>query len=705
MGFRMPHPDTGEYVPMAIELLKSDGVGYTAPEIKAKFDGILDSVTNLSTTTTDKLKEMADLIGDIGELAGDTGSIVDTIKKELNQRGINVKWLGAVGDGETDDTPAFLAAEALSNNEYPIFVPPGTYLADQADLKGNYFGNGAFLIVKEREAFNATAPPSQKRDQRLFPLTSFPLPILNEFYGKNSGYKITLDAYGNTSTGEESLKNLTSGKQNTAIGFLSQMNNQTQYSNVSIGGSSLAQGSYYSRTTAIGNNSLKWAGIKDPIVSRHELWFNEKDLNNIWNISGTDSYILKQMNPEVEKLIQPTGYPAPQGAVIVNEGGGFPAATSSSQVLGNTGIGRNALLQLVRGIHNTAIGYQALARSYTTEKCTAIGAFALANNLAGKENIGIGRNAMKYNQTGQKNIVIGNNAMGYDVFGTRNIFIGHQAGQRSNGNKNASHTLNTVIGTYAHQNKTDGEANVSIGARTLLNGANGSRNVVVGTEAGINYTGNNSIIIGNKAMPSSNQDRLLWIDYGNDGNASPFIYGDMGNNIMNLRANLRPDTDASQSLGAPSRRWANIYASNGTINTSDERYKQNITDIPDEWLDAWSEVDFCRFKFKDAVSEKGSSARWHIGVIAQRIDEVFKKHGLDATEIGLLCYDKWDSEFVNKVDSKTGEFTGETIEVVKGGFMWGIRADECQFLEMALMRRETQKMQQEMRELKAALLK
>lgn len=81
MGFRMPDPATGEYVPMAIELLKSEGVAFTAPEIKAKFDGILDSVTNLSTTTTDKLKEMADLIGDIGELAGDTGSIVDTIKK------------------------------------------------------------------------------------------------------------------------------------------------------------------------------------------------------------------------------------------------------------------------------------------------------------------------------------------------------------------------------------------------------------------------------------------------------------------------------------------------------------------------------------------------------------------------------------------------------------------------------------------------
>lgn len=612
------------------------------------------------------------IIYDYKELKKNTDDKINYLEEKLDQT--NVKDFGAKGDGSTDDTQAFLDAQNSIGINKPVYVPSGVYMVDKTDIQGKFYGENAEIIVKERASFGATVPPSEKSATRRIKLSSIPQPILNEFYGKNSGKNIKLEAYTNTGVGEEALRDAETSKQNTAVGYQSQSNQKSQYSNTSIGSGSLQRGTYMNRTTALGNNTLKWLGITDPIKSRHELWFNENDEKNIWNNPNNDHYELLEMNPNVAQIIQPTGYSAPSGAEIVNSNGGFPAPTSSSEVIGNTAVGRNALLQLVKGANNTAMGYQALSRSYTTENCTAIGAFALANNLAGKDNVAIGRNASQHNQTGEKNVTIGNNANGYDVFGHRNVIIGFQASQQTKGD---NHTLNTIIGTYTAQNKTNGESNVIIGARAGLNNANGERNVIIGTEAAMEYTGNNSIIIGNKSEPDIQQDRLLWIDYGNDGRETPFIYGDMGNDIINFRANVRPDNDTSQSLGTPSRRWDTLYAQNGTINTSDEREKQQISEIPDEWLDAWENVGYVRFKFNDAVEKKGEEARWHIGVIAQKIEKTFKDKGLDAFEIGLLCYDEW-----NNADGK--------------GSRYGVRFDECQFMELALMRREMKRLKESM---------
>ena len=165
----------------------------------------------------------------------------------------------------------------------------------------------------------------------------------------------------------------------------------------------------------------------------------------------------------------------------------------------------------------------------------------------------------------------------------------------------------------------------------------------------------------------------------------------MYNEVMNVRADFRPSNDNMKSLGQPSRRWNSVYAGTGTINTSDRRKKQQISSIPDEWLDAWEEVEYTRFKFNEAVEEKGNEARWHIGLIAQEIYDVFAKHNLDAFEIGILCYDKWDEESVDVLD-ENGNPTGEKTTLTPAGDIWGIRADECQFLEMALMRRELKRL-------------
>lgn len=173
-----------------------------------------------------------------------------------------------------------------------------------------------------------------------------------------------------------------------------------------------------------------------------------------------------------------------------------------------------------------------------------------------------------------------------------------------------------------------------------------------------------------------------------------------------IAAGAVPGVDNSYSLGIGSFRWSTVYAATGTINTSDERAKQDIGAIPDECLDAWGDVDWQRYKFIDAVQAKGDDARWHIGLVAQQVRDSFAARDLDAQTIGLLCYDEWDEqtepvyetvEIPAVLDDGGNEIeparieqvdTGGTRVTLEAGDRWGLRYDECQAMEAAWQRRE-----------------
>ncbi len=112
-----------------------------------------------------------------------------------------------------------------------------------------------------------------------------------------------------------------------------------------------------------------------------------------------------------------------------------------------------------------------------------------------------------------------------------------------------------------------------------------------------------------------------------------------------FQGSLVPKTDNTYSLGLDANsRWKEVYAATGTIQTSDERVKTNVSSIPEEVFEAWSTVNFKQFKFTDAVEEKGENARLHIGMIAQEILSAFQTKGLDATKYGLICHDTWGAK-------------------------------------------------------------
>lgn len=163
---------------------------------------------------------------------------------------------------------------------------------------------------------------------------------------------------------------------------------------------------------------------------------------------------------------------------------------------------------------------------------------------------------------------------------------------------------------------------------------------------------------------------------------------------------VRPGSDNVQTLGHASYRWSIVYAGTGTINTSDEREKQQIGAIPDAWLDAWGAVEWKRFKFNDAVAAKGDDARWHLGGIAQQVHAAFAAEGLDAFEIGLCCFDEWEAQQIPTAFDEEGQPTA--FDTVPAGDRWGLRYEECLVLEAAYQRRRMADIEARLAALEAA---
>ena len=124
--------------------------------------------------------------------------------------------------------------------------------------------------------------------------------------------------------------------------------------------------------------------------------------------------------------------------------------------------------------------------------------------------------------------------------------------------------------------------------------------------------------------------------------------------------------DGQVDLGGPSNRWDTVYAATGTINTSDEREKQDIVGITDAEKRVALAIKgmLFSFRFSSAVAEKGDNARIHFGVIAQHVKAAFEAEGLDPNRYALFCHDTWEEEHE------------ENGVIIPAGDRYGIRYEE-----------------------------
>lgn len=122
---------------------------------------------------------------------------------------------------------------------------------------------------------------------------------------------------------------------------------------------------------------------------------------------------------------------------------------------------------------------------------------------------------------------------------------------------------------------------------------------------------------------------------------------------------------------------------------SDQRLKQQITEIDDKLLDAWQDVNLVQFKYNDAVGQKGKDkARLHTGYVVQQIDSACKSHGVDVSAYGLYCHEEYPQETEEvEVEQKDGTKVKERKVIREASEHYSLRYTEVYAVECMYLRR------------------
>ena len=122
---------------------------------------------------------------------------------------------------------------------------------------------------------------------------------------------------------------------------------------------------------------------------------------------------------------------------------------------------------------------------------------------------------------------------------------------------------------------------------------------------------------------------------------------------------------------------------------SDQRLKQQISEIDDKLLDAWQDVDLVQFKYNDAVDQKGKDkARLHTGYVVQQIDSACKSHGVDISAYGLYCHEEYPQETEEvEVEQADGTKVKETKIIREASEHYSLRYTEVYAVECMYLRR------------------
>ena len=139
------------------------------------------------------------------------------------------------------------------------------------------------------------------------------------------------------------------------------------------------------------------------------------------------------------------------------------------------------------------------------------------------------------------------------------------------------------------------------------------------------------------------------------------FYRDVGGNInISLNGNaiyrfttsrFQPEVDNQDDLGGSSKRWDDVRATNGNIQTSDRNAKNTIT-TSDLGLDFVNKLTPVSYKFNEVKKvesgetdgTKTSGTRTHYGLIAQDIETLLGTIGKSATDFAGFCKDTKDEK-------------------------------------------------------------
>ena len=258
----------------------------------------------------------------------------------------------------------------------------------------------------------------------------------------------------------------------------------------------------------------------------------------------------------------------------------------------------------------------------------------------------------------------------------------HLGGQMSVYSTETGNTLGGYIGYCS------GDSDTGIG---VMNSSGTGQCICTNAGAKIAYGTNTEIIAyrSNAYISSGNSsigvfsDGTINISPGSGGYTA-FYVGSTARMLAGATS-CRPYEDDGISLGLSSYKWSNIYATTSSIGASDRALKKDITYDLSKYDAFFDDLRPTQYKFIDGY---GQSNRFHIGMIAQDVEESLEKCGLTSLDFAGFIKSP-------KLDENEQIIYGE--DNCPAGYDYGLRYEE--FIGLCIY--EIQKLKIRIKELEA----
>ena len=241
----------------------------------------------------------------------------------------------------------------------------------------------------------------------------------------------------------------------------------------------------------------------------------------------------------------------------------------------------------------------------------------------------------------------------------------------------------TTVDTFTANSSSDKTVNISVPTNTneLTNGAG-----FITADYAIPRSGG-AVMTGWLGQTTNNANFLLIGATGWDLGGGLVLYGkDVTDYSGRVLVHPSDNTNDKFMWMLPDGTWT----WNGTACqiTSDQRLKQQISEIDDKLLDAWEDVNIAQFKYNDAVDQKKDKARLHTGYVVQQIDSACTKHGVDISQYGLYCHEEYPEETEEvEVEQADGTKTKERKVIREASEHYSLRYTEVYAVECMYLRR------------------
>ena len=346
------------------------------------------------------------------------------------------------------------------------------------------------------------------------------------------------------------------------------------------------------------------------------------------NASGTGTFTLAAPNSNTSRTIT---LPDEAGEVLVN---------GTNQ---NVGIGTSspdAKLKVTATGANLLVGYSGTQNYFDASE-------NIFRNFSGSER-------MRIDSSGNVGVTGGAKVH----FGSTTDSSSHYIKYNSGANGLEMHSYGSTIFTNytgTERMRIDSSGNLLVGQSSST--APASANVIGAAISPLGYISTNRTSVSAEFGTQGDGDIVVFRESGSAvgsiGTASADMYlgtDNTGFRFVNGDSSIRPfdpstgsTRDNAIDLGSTAARFDDIYATNGTIQTSDRNEKQDIEVLSDaETRVAVACKGLLRkFRWQDAVAEKGDDARIHFGIIAQDLQDAFAAEGLDAGRYAMFISSTW----------------------------------------------------------------